>query len=61
MGVIPADTQLQTSLKVNSDCEKPCVRLEVSTSNDTVIRAVLIFAEGIFTGESQVVIAPATL
>ncbi|XP_064601546.1 Bardet-Biedl syndrome 2 protein homolog [Liolophura sinensis] len=57
MGVIPANTQLQTSLSVNAGGEKeqPHVELTISTSNDTIIRAVLIFAEGIFEGESHVI------
>ncbi|XP_058849862.1 Bardet-Biedl syndrome 2 protein homolog isoform X2 [Acipenser ruthenus] len=57
MGVIPANTQLQTALSVNvgSENQKPSVDLTISTSNDTIIRAVLIFAEGIFEGESHVV------
>ncbi|KAJ6666204.1 hypothetical protein lerEdw1_001109 [Lerista edwardsae] len=55
-GVIPANTQLQTALSVNlgSDSESAHVELCISTSNDTIIRAVLIFAEGIFDGESHV-------
>ncbi|XP_070565580.1 BBSome complex member BBS2-like [Ptychodera flava] len=57
MGIIPANTQLQTSLMVNpgNDGKSPHVELCVSTTNDTVLRAVLIFAEGIFDGESHVV------
>lgn len=57
MGIIPANTQLQTALSVNlgSEVQAPHVELSISTSNDTVIRAVLIFAEGIFEGESHVV------
>lgn len=57
MGVIPASTQLQTTLTVNQGDEKtpPHVELIVATTNDTVVRAVLIFAEGIFEGESHVV------
>ncbi|KAG9467357.1 Bardet-Biedl syndrome 2 protein isoform X2 [Eleutherodactylus coqui] len=57
MGVIPANTQLQTALSVNmgSDLQPAHVELSISTSNDTIIRAVLIFAEGIFEGESHVV------
>ncbi|KAM8946161.1 BBSome complex member BBS2 isoform 2-T2 [Pelodytes ibericus] len=57
MGVIPANTQLQTALSVSlgSDTQTPHVELSISTSNDTIIRAVLIFAEGIFEGESHVV------
>ncbi|XP_030368633.1 Bardet-Biedl syndrome 2 protein isoform X4 [Strigops habroptila] len=56
-GVIPANTQLQTALLVNlgSDSRSAHVELCISTTNDTVIRAVLIFAEGIFEGESHVV------
>ncbi|KAK4814145.1 hypothetical protein QYF61_009064 [Mycteria americana] len=56
-GVIPANTQLQTALSVNlgSDSQSAHVELCVSTTNDTIIRAVLIFAEGIFEGESHVV------
>ncbi|XP_043563232.1 Bardet-Biedl syndrome 2 protein homolog isoform X1 [Chiloscyllium plagiosum] len=57
IGIIPANTQLQTSLSVNVDTanQSPHVELSISTSNDTIIRAVLIFAEGIFDGESHVV------
>ncbi|XP_074660116.1 BBSome complex member BBS2-like [Tubulanus polymorphus] len=57
MGIIPANTQLQTTLRVNtgSDTTRPHVELVVSTTNETIIRAVLIFAEGIFEGESHVV------
>ncbi|XP_057269465.1 Bardet-Biedl syndrome 2 protein isoform X2 [Pezoporus wallicus] len=56
-GVIPANTQLQTALLVNlgSDSRSAHVELCISTTNDTIIRAVLIFAEGIFEGESHVV------
>ncbi|XP_073438129.1 BBSome complex member BBS2 isoform X4 [Dendrobates tinctorius] len=57
MGVIPANTQLQTALSVNlgSETQSAHVELSISTSNDTIIRAILIFAEGIFEGESHVV------
>lgn len=57
MGVIPANTQLQTALSVNlgSEIQSAHVELSISTSNDTIIRAILIFAEGIFEGESHVV------
>ncbi|KAM4614369.1 BBSome complex member BBS2 [Discoglossus pictus] len=57
MGVIPANTQLQTALcvSIGSDTQNPHVELSITTSNDTIIRAVLIFAEGIFEGESHVV------
>lgn len=53
MGIIPANTQLQTTLFV--DPENVHVTLQISTTNDTVIKTVLIFAEGIFEGESHVV------
>ncbi|XP_053742013.1 Bardet-Biedl syndrome 2 protein homolog [Synchiropus splendidus] len=56
-GVIPANTQLQTALSVKAatESQKAHVELSISTPNDTIIRAVLIFAEGIFEGESHVV------
>ncbi|XP_063103417.1 Bardet-Biedl syndrome 2 protein isoform X3 [Cavia porcellus] len=55
--VIPANTRLHTILSVNLGSETQAAHTElcVSTSNDTIIRAVLIFAEGIFVGESHVV------
>ncbi|XP_008410740.1 BBSome complex member BBS2 [Poecilia reticulata] len=57
MGVIPANTQLQTTLSVRAatEAQKAHVELSISTPNETIIRAVLIFAEGIFEGESHVV------
>ncbi|KAK3738831.1 hypothetical protein QZH41_011043 [Actinostola sp. cb2023] len=57
MGVIPANTQLQTSLIVNPGNEQvqPHVDLSISTTNETIIRTVMIFAEGVFEGESHVV------
>ena len=57
MGVIPANTQLQTSLLVNPGSEQvqPHVELSISTTNETIIRTVMIFAEGVFEGESHVV------
>uniref|UniRef100_A0A8D3AS26 Bardet-Biedl syndrome 2 protein homolog n=1 Tax=Scophthalmus maximus TaxID=52904 RepID=A0A8D3AS26_SCOMX len=57
VGVIPANTQLQTALSVRpaTEAQKAHVELSISTPNETIIRAVLIFAEGIFEGESHVV------
>uniref|UniRef100_A0A3B3CHD3 Bardet-Biedl syndrome 2 n=1 Tax=Oryzias melastigma TaxID=30732 RepID=A0A3B3CHD3_ORYME len=57
VGVIPANTQLQTALSVRpaTEVQKAHVELSISTPNETIIRAVLIFAEGIFEGESHVV------
>ncbi|XP_053478959.1 Bardet-Biedl syndrome 2 protein homolog [Ictalurus furcatus] len=57
MGVIPANTQLQTALSVRTATEnqRAHIELSISTPNETIIRAVLIFAEGIFEGESHVV------
>ncbi|XP_063510370.1 Bardet-Biedl syndrome 2 protein isoform X3 [Pongo pygmaeus] len=56
-GIIPANTRLHTTLSVSLGNETQTAHTElcISTSNDTIIRAVLIFAEGIFTGESHVV------
>ncbi|RUS70724.1 hypothetical protein EGW08_021515 [Elysia chlorotica] len=62
MGMIPANTQLQTTLSVNTgDQTKPVshhynhLLIFIFFISDTIIRAVLIFAEGIFEGESHVV------
>ncbi|CAL1528312.1 unnamed protein product [Lymnaea stagnalis] len=57
MGMIPANTQLQTTLTVNpgDQSRPPHVELNISTTNETIIRTVLIFAEGIFEGECHVV------
>ncbi|XP_028626181.1 Bardet-Biedl syndrome 2 protein [Grammomys surdaster] len=56
-GIIPANTKLHTALSVSlgNDVQDAHAELRISTSNDTIIRAVLIFAEGIFVGESHVV------
>ncbi|KAL4683036.1 hypothetical protein H8957_006313 [Semnopithecus entellus] len=56
-GIIPANTRLHTTLSVSlgSETQTAHTELRISTSNDTIIRAVLIFAEGIFKGESHVV------
>uniref|UniRef100_A0A8B9KQ28 Bardet-Biedl syndrome 2 protein homolog n=1 Tax=Astyanax mexicanus TaxID=7994 RepID=A0A8B9KQ28_ASTMX len=57
MGVIPANTQLQTALSVRAatESQRAHIELSISTPNETIIQAVLIFAEGIFEGESHVV------
>ncbi|KAM6946405.1 BBSome complex member BBS2 [Aplochiton taeniatus] len=56
-GSIPANTQLQTALAVRgtTEAQRAHIELSISTPNETIIRAVLIFAEGIFEGESHVV------
>lgn len=56
IGVIPANTQLRTALTVVSVSEQmPAhVQLSLATSNSMIIRSVMIFAEGIFEGESHV-------
>ncbi|XP_077549779.1 BBSome complex member BBS2-like [Haemaphysalis longicornis] len=55
-GSIPANTQLKTLLAINSgsDGVPPHVEVALQANNDTVIRAVILFAEGIFDGESLV-------
>ncbi|KAG1682561.1 Bardet-Biedl syndrome 2 [Nymphon striatum] len=57
ISIIPADTQLQTGLAINlgSEDQPPHVEVAVATTNSTIIKAVIIFAEGIFEGESLVV------
>lgn len=55
-GAIPANTQLRSSLTLctgeGNEQRDPCIELILETSNDTIIRAVIIFAEGIFDQES---------
>ncbi|XP_063686264.1 Bardet-Biedl syndrome 2 protein homolog isoform X1 [Bolinopsis microptera] len=62
MGIIPANTQLQTSLQVTTETDSmpSHVQLLINTTNTTVIKAVMIFAEGIFNGESHVVHPPSS-
>jgi len=57
---IPADTQLTTliSTREKSESKPGHVELKISTSNETVIKAVIIFAEGIFKNESHVTHPP---
>ncbi|RDD37377.1 Bardet-Biedl syndrome 2 protein-like protein [Trichoplax sp. H2] len=57
VGLIPANTQLLVTLDVSpGDANiQPHIVLHISTSNDTILRAIIIFAEGIFKGESHVV------
>ncbi|XP_059489221.1 Bardet-Biedl syndrome 2 protein homolog [Neocloeon triangulifer] len=52
---IPMQTKLQTVISLNdTDLKKPRIDVNLFTNNDTVIRAVLVFCEGIFQGESHV-------
>ncbi|KAB0804754.1 hypothetical protein PPYR_01724 [Photinus pyralis] len=60
MGVIPASTRLQIGIATNEESSKPHVEIFISTNNDTIIRAVVIFAEGIFKGETNIVHPPRT-
>ncbi|KAL3287517.1 hypothetical protein HHI36_001986 [Cryptolaemus montrouzieri] len=58
-GVIPANTRLQIGIAANEEfSKKQCIEIFVSTNNSTVIRAISIFAEGIFKGETHVVHPP---
>ncbi|KAJ8927775.1 hypothetical protein NQ314_019724 [Rhamnusium bicolor] len=56
-GVIPASTRLQIAINTN-DTSKKATEVFISTNNSTMIRAVLIFAEGIFKGETHVIHPP---
>ena len=64
MGVIPAGTLLKTEFSAVIPDEtaqgktSPYIELSVETSNETIIRSVMIFAEGLFDGESHVVHPP---
>ena len=52
---IPADTQIKSTLVLAPEDRLACIHLSLSTSNDTIVRTAVIFAEGIFKGESFVV------
>ncbi|CAD5110876.1 DgyrCDS241 [Dimorphilus gyrociliatus] len=56
MGIIPADTTIQTSLTISAGTTHvgPHVNLIISTSNETIVRSAIIFAEGIFENECHV-------
>jgi Bardet-Biedl syndrome 2 protein len=51
---IPTNTQIQSNLSTHlkSGTKPGQVRLNLATNNDTIIRAVIVFAEGIFKNES---------
>ncbi|CAG9533924.1 unnamed protein product [Cercopithifilaria johnstoni] len=53
--IIPANTTLETSLTLNDQSKVPAVELKLIVSNDAIIRAVILFAEGIFDGESSII------
>ncbi|VDN93613.1 unnamed protein product [Brugia pahangi] len=53
--IIPADTILETSLTINNQSKVPSVELQLIVSSDAIIRAVILFAEGIFDGESYII------
>jgi Bardet-Biedl syndrome 2 protein len=58
-GVIPANTRLQIGIATSEEKSKNNkVEIYVSTNNSTIIKAVVIFAEGIFKGETHVVHPP---
>ncbi|PNF42358.1 Bardet-Biedl syndrome 2 protein-like protein [Cryptotermes secundus] len=56
VGIIPAQTRLQTGVAINMGTEQkpPHVEISLSTNNETIISAVMVFAEGIFEGETHV-------
>ncbi|KAK4885882.1 hypothetical protein RN001_002153 [Aquatica leii] len=56
VGVIPANTRLQIGISTNDNpAIKPHIEIFISTNNTTIIKAVIIFAEGIFKGETHIV------
>ncbi|CAI2724859.1 unnamed protein product [Schistosoma spindalis] len=56
LNIIKANTELQTKLEVSHD--KPCVNLTIQTNDGTLLRCVVLFAEGIFKEESHVIHPP---
>ncbi|KAK9738481.1 Ciliary BBSome complex subunit 2, N-terminal [Popillia japonica] len=58
---IPANTRLQISISANSEPKiKNHVEVFIGTNNNTIIKAVIVFGEGIFTGETLVVHPPSS-
>lgn len=56
VGCIPANTRLQIAIYTNiDDMARPRIEIKIATNNATVIRAVLIFADGIFAAETHIV------
>ncbi|XP_026470684.1 Bardet-Biedl syndrome 2 protein homolog [Ctenocephalides felis] len=51
--LIPANTRLQIGVATNLDSKKPHVELSICTNNETIVRCVLVFAEGIFLGGGE--------
>lgn len=57
--IIPANTCVSAKLHISPDHnDQPHVQLVVYTNNDTIIRMAVLFAEGLFEGESHVVHPP---
>ena len=56
IGVIPANTRLQIGISTNKDSASSNGNIEVTvcTNNTTIICAVLIFADGLFAGETMI-------
>uniref|UniRef100_A0A7S3GBK3 Bardet-Biedl syndrome 2 protein homolog n=1 Tax=Palpitomonas bilix TaxID=652834 RepID=A0A7S3GBK3_9EUKA len=52
-GIVPSDTRVSYSWNLNQ--EEKCVELKISTTNNAMIRTVVIFAEQLFEGESFVI------
>ncbi|CAB1323259.1 unnamed protein product [Coregonus sp. 'balchen'] len=53
-GYLPASKEMKGNL-MDSESQRAHIELSISTPNETIIRAVLMFAEGILEGESQLV------
>lgn len=51
--MIPTDTDVTCQWQV--DESNKCVNLKITTNNSSIVRAVVIFADGLFPGESQFV------
>jgi Bardet-Biedl syndrome 2 protein len=60
VGLIPANTQIQTQFTTRTGTDKiqPHIALVVKTTNNTPIRAVVVFSDGLFDGESFIVHPP---
>uniref|UniRef100_A0A1B0DHX1 BBS2 GAE domain-containing protein n=1 Tax=Phlebotomus papatasi TaxID=29031 RepID=A0A1B0DHX1_PHLPP len=56
IGIIPANTRLQIGIATDIENKtSPSIEISICTNNSTIIRAVIIFAEGLFSGETLIV------
>lgn len=59
--IIPANTRLQIAISTSIDnAKQSSVEISISTNNSTIIKAVIIFADGIFKDSETLIVHPPT-